>query len=151
MAVVALLVVLEGLLSIDNALVLGLLAKRLPKHEQAKALWYGLVGAFVFRVIAVLLASLLLAVDVCQVPRRGLPRLYRGPAPVLRIEGNEDEKIVLDEHGHPQIVDEETGGPLTEQQEELEIKRTRAGLYERRDGASSLAWPVSGRRCSSSN
>src|SRR6188508_3307458 len=60
LAVVALLVVLEGLLSIDNALVLGLLAKRLPKNEQGKALMYGLVGAFVFRVMAVLLASLLL-------------------------------------------------------------------------------------------
>ena len=47
--VVALLVLLEGVLSIDNALVLGLLAKRLPKHEQSKALWYGLGGAFVFR------------------------------------------------------------------------------------------------------
>src|SRR5215510_11945812 len=59
-AVVLLLVVLEGLLSIDNALVLGLLAKRLPKNEQSKALWYGLAGAFVFRFAAVLLASLLL-------------------------------------------------------------------------------------------
>jgi YkoY family integral membrane protein len=60
LAVVALLVVLEGMLSIDNALVLGLLAKRLPRHEQSKALWYGLAGAFVFRFTAVLLASLLL-------------------------------------------------------------------------------------------
>ena len=49
-AVVLLLIVLEGVLSIDNALVLGLLAKRLPKHQQKKALTYGLVGAFVFRV-----------------------------------------------------------------------------------------------------
>jgi YkoY family integral membrane protein len=53
LAVVALLVVLEGVLSIDNALVLGLLAKRLPKHQQKRALTYGLVGAFVFRLIAV--------------------------------------------------------------------------------------------------
>ena len=39
--VVGLLVLLEGLLSIDNALVLGLLAKRLPKNEQGKALCAG--------------------------------------------------------------------------------------------------------------
>ena len=32
------LVVLEGVLSIDNALVLGLLARRLPKRMQKKAL-----------------------------------------------------------------------------------------------------------------
>ena len=43
---IALLIVLEGVLSIDNALVLALLAKRLPKHQQARALTYGLVGAF---------------------------------------------------------------------------------------------------------
>jgi YkoY family integral membrane protein len=59
-AIVGLLVVLEGVLSIDNALVLGLLARRLPKHEQKKALTYGLVGAFAFRLIAIALAAYLL-------------------------------------------------------------------------------------------
>lgn len=60
LAIVALLVVLEGVLSIDNALVLGLLAKRLPHELQKKALTYGLVGAFAFRLIAILTASWLL-------------------------------------------------------------------------------------------
>ncbi|MBC8104972.1 MAG: hypothetical protein H7Z14_00145 [Anaerolineae bacterium] len=60
LAIIGLLIVLEGVLSIDNALVLGLLAKRLPKHQQQRALTYGLVGAFVFRIIAIALASLLL-------------------------------------------------------------------------------------------
>lgn len=59
-ATIALLIVLEGVLSIDNALVLGLLARRLPKHQQKRALTYGLVGAFVFRFIAIFMASLLL-------------------------------------------------------------------------------------------
>lgn len=36
--VVGLLILLEGLLSIDNALVLGLLAKRLPKELRTRAL-----------------------------------------------------------------------------------------------------------------
>ena len=58
--VILLLVLLEGLLSIDNALVLGLLAKRVPKHLQGRALTYGLVGAFVFRLLAVATASYLL-------------------------------------------------------------------------------------------
>jgi len=57
---IGLLVVLEGVLSIDNALVLGLLARRLPKHLQSKALTYGLAGAFVFRVIAIAAAAYLL-------------------------------------------------------------------------------------------
>ena len=61
LAVIGLLIVLEGVLSIDNALVLGILAKRLPKRQQGRALTYGLVGAFVFRLIAIALAAYLLA------------------------------------------------------------------------------------------
>ncbi|MFY8059604.1 MAG: TerC family protein, partial [Planctomycetaceae bacterium] len=60
LVVIALLVLLEGMLSIDNALVLGLLAKRVPKPLQKRALTYGLVGAFVFRILAVATASYLL-------------------------------------------------------------------------------------------
>lgn len=58
--IVAFLVVLEGILSIDNALVLGLLAKRMPRHQQKKALTYGLAGAFAFRIVAVASAAYLL-------------------------------------------------------------------------------------------
>jgi YkoY family integral membrane protein len=60
LAIIALLIVLEGVLSIDNALVLGLLAKRLPKERQKQALTYGLVGAFGFRLLAIATASYLL-------------------------------------------------------------------------------------------
>jgi YkoY family integral membrane protein len=60
LAIIGLLIVLEGVLSIDNALVLGLLAKRLPKRLQGKGLTYGLIGAFVFRVAAIALATYLL-------------------------------------------------------------------------------------------
>jgi YkoY family integral membrane protein len=62
-AVIGLLVVLEGVLSIDNALVLGLLAKRLPKPLQHKALTYGLIGAFLFRIIAIATATLLIQIQ----------------------------------------------------------------------------------------
>src|SRR5258708_17330931 len=58
--VILVLIVLEGVLSIDNALVLGLLARRLPQGQRRKALTYGLIGAFVFRVIAIFCASWLL-------------------------------------------------------------------------------------------
>jgi YkoY family integral membrane protein len=59
---VGLLVVLEGLLSADNALVLAILVLGLPRHQQRQALRYGIAGAFVFRVLATLLAVHLLAV-----------------------------------------------------------------------------------------
>ena len=58
--VILILVVLEGVLSIDNALVLGLLARRLPEHQRRKALSYGLIGALIFRVVAIFLAGWLL-------------------------------------------------------------------------------------------
>jgi len=47
LAIEGLLVILEGLLSIDNALVLGMLPKRLPKPMRARALSFGLIGAVV--------------------------------------------------------------------------------------------------------
>jgi YkoY family integral membrane protein len=59
---IALLVVLEGLLSADNALVLAILVLGLPKKDQRKALRYGIVGAFVFRILAILLAVYLIQV-----------------------------------------------------------------------------------------
>ncbi|HXG54142.1 MAG TPA: hypothetical protein VNJ03_02070 [Vicinamibacterales bacterium] len=59
---IGLLVVLEGLLSADNALVLAILVLGLPKHQQRKALQYGIIGAFVFRILAVLLAVQLLSI-----------------------------------------------------------------------------------------
>lgn len=52
--------VLEVILSVDNALVLAILASRLPKKQQKKALTYGLIGAFVFRFIAIGTANYLI-------------------------------------------------------------------------------------------
>ncbi|WP_100332567.1 TerC family protein [Bacillus xiapuensis] len=47
------LVILEGLLSADNALVLAVMVRHLPPHQQRKALFYGLLGAYAFRFIAI--------------------------------------------------------------------------------------------------
>jgi YkoY family integral membrane protein len=60
LAVIGFLAFLEGILSIDNALVLALLAKPLPPALQRKALTYGLVGAVVFRLIALGLTTYLM-------------------------------------------------------------------------------------------
>ena len=60
---VVLLVALEGLLSVDNAMVLAVLALGLPKHQRKKALRYGIFGAFAFRIIAVIFALQLIQLD----------------------------------------------------------------------------------------
>ena len=59
---IALLIALEGLLSADNALVMAIMVLGLPRNQHKKALHYGLVGAFVFRIIATLLAVYLIQV-----------------------------------------------------------------------------------------
>ena len=61
-ATVLTLVVLEGLLSVDNALVLALLVRHLPEAERGRALRIGLIGAFAFRAIGVALAVWLIRV-----------------------------------------------------------------------------------------
>lgn len=57
--IVGLLVFLEGILSVDNALVLAVLAKHLPREQQKKALTYGLLGAFFFRFVALSMVTYL--------------------------------------------------------------------------------------------
>lgn len=58
---IGLLVLLEGLLSADNALVLAILVLGLPRQQQRKALRYGIVGAFAFRILAIFAAVHLMA------------------------------------------------------------------------------------------
>jgi YkoY family integral membrane protein len=72
---IATLVVLEGLLSADNALVLAVMVRHLPKVQQKRALRYGLLGAFVFRLIAVVFAATLLQYWILKV-LGGLYLLY---------------------------------------------------------------------------
>ena len=62
LATVGLLVVLEGLLSADNALVVAVMILGLPRRQQKLALRYGLFGAFGFRIIATLLAVYLIRI-----------------------------------------------------------------------------------------
>jgi YkoY family integral membrane protein len=60
---IGVLVLLEGLLSADNALVLAMMILGLPRRDQKKALRYGLVGAFGFRILATLLATYLIRIE----------------------------------------------------------------------------------------
>jgi YkoY family integral membrane protein len=62
LATVGLLVVLEALLSADNALVVAVMILGLPRRQQKLALRYGLFGAFAFRIAATLLAVYLIRI-----------------------------------------------------------------------------------------
>jgi predicted tellurium resistance membrane protein TerC len=77
---VALLVALEGLLSADNAMVLAVLVLGLPKKEQRQALRYGIIGAFVFRVLAILLAVYLIQVQFVMLIGAALSSLPSTPS-----------------------------------------------------------------------
>ena len=59
---IGVLVLLEGLLSADNALVLAVMVRHLPKNQQRRVLFWGIWGAVGFRVLALLLSSVLLAI-----------------------------------------------------------------------------------------
>ncbi|PGL72210.1 hypothetical protein [Bacillus sp. AFS055030] len=57
--VLIILILLEGLLSADNALVLAVMAKHLPEEQQKKAINIGLLLAFIFRIGAIFIISFL--------------------------------------------------------------------------------------------
>jgi YkoY family integral membrane protein len=67
--VLLVLIGLEGILAADNAVVMAVMVKHLPKEQQKKALFYGLIGAFVFRIGSLFLISLL--VDLWQIQAIG--------------------------------------------------------------------------------
>jgi YkoY family integral membrane protein len=72
---IGVLVFLEGLLSADNALVLAVMVRHLPRKQQRRVLFYGIWGAVVFRIIALSLSSILLKLWYCKVVG-GLYLLY---------------------------------------------------------------------------
>lgn len=57
--VLLVLVALEGLLAADNAVVMAVMVKHLPEEQQKKALFYGLIGAFVMRFAALFMITLI--------------------------------------------------------------------------------------------
>ena len=84
---IGVLVILEGLLSADNALVLAVMVRHLPKKEQRRVLIYGLWGAVGFRILALSLSSVLLSLWYCKVIGGGY-LLYLALAHFLRHRGD---------------------------------------------------------------
>ena len=72
---ILLLVVLEGLLSADNALVLAVIVLGLPKRDRRNALRYGIFGAFAFRITAVVFAAHMIQLQIVKLAG-GLYLLY---------------------------------------------------------------------------
>jgi YkoY family integral membrane protein len=129
LAVIALLIVLEGVLSIDNALVLGLLAKRVAKHLQRKALTYGLVGAFVFRIIAIGTATLL--IQIRWVKLVGGAYLVYVAVKHFLFESREHaagdhERVSLGQDGTPMLIDRTSGEPVSDSEAVEEIHQKSA-------------------------
>jgi YkoY family integral membrane protein len=62
LAIIVNLILIESLLSVDNAAVLATMVLDLPKDQRRKALKYGIIGAYVFRGICLLFASMLIQV-----------------------------------------------------------------------------------------
>jgi YkoY family integral membrane protein len=88
---IGLLVVIEGLLSADNALVMAIMVLGLPKDQHKKALQYGLLGGFAFRILATLLAAYLIQVGWVRLVG-GLYLLYLTYSHFVRHEHGEDRR-----------------------------------------------------------
>lgn len=59
-------ILIDGLLSIDNAAALAAIASTLPKHQQNKALRAGILGAYFFRGLMIFIIGTLLLYPIIQ-------------------------------------------------------------------------------------
>jgi len=62
LAIIGNLVIIESLLSVDNAAVLATMVMDLPEEQRKKALKYGIIGAYFFRGLAMLFATVLIQI-----------------------------------------------------------------------------------------
>lgn len=85
------LIVIESLLSVDNAAVLATMVLDLPKEQRNKALRYGIIGAYVFRGICLFLASWLVKVWWLK-PLGGLYLIYLAASYFLKKKSSDKEE-----------------------------------------------------------
>ena len=100
--------------------VLGLLAKRLPKEQQKKALTYGLVGAFAFRILAISVAAFLLEWHVVKLLGGGY-LAYIAIRHLFFESSDADARLTVSDEGEPVLVDRDTGEAITPAEEDVEI------------------------------
>lgn len=94
--VLLVLVFLEGLLAADNAVVMAVMVKHLPKEQQKKALFYGLFGAFIFRFVALFLITFLAKYWEIQ----AIGAAYLLFISIKHLYDNHFKKEEQDEHGN---------------------------------------------------
>jgi YkoY family integral membrane protein len=75
LAIIGNLIIIESLLSVDNAAVLATMVMDLPQKQREKALKYGIIGAYVFRGLAMIFAAVLIKIWWLK-PLGGLYLLY---------------------------------------------------------------------------
>jgi YkoY family integral membrane protein len=75
LAIIGNLIIIESLLSVDNAAVLATMVMDLPKEQRDKALKYGIFGAYFFRGLAMIFAGFLIKFWFLK-PLGGLYLLY---------------------------------------------------------------------------
>jgi YkoY family integral membrane protein len=75
LAIIGNLIVIESLLSVDNAAVLATMVMDLPEKQRDKALKYGIWGAYIFRGLAMVFAAFLIKIWWLK-PLGGLYLLY---------------------------------------------------------------------------
>lgn len=112
--VLLILIILEGLLAVDNAVVLAVMVKHLPKEQQKKALFYGLLGAVIFRLGSLFIISLL--VDIWQIQAIGaLYLLYMSISSISKkiIENKMKEKQEKGEEGTDKKEKKQSGFWMT--------------------------------------
>lgn len=75
MGIILNLIIIESLLSVDNAAVLATMVMDLPKEQRERALKYGIWGAYIFRGLAMVFAAILIKIWWLK-PLGGLYLLY---------------------------------------------------------------------------
>ena len=75
LAIIGNLIIIESLLSVDNAAVLATMVMDLPQNQRGKALKYGIWGAYIFRGLAMIFAAVLIKIWWLK-PIGGLYLLY---------------------------------------------------------------------------
>lgn len=100
LAIIGNLIIIESLLSVDNAAVLATMVMDIPQNQRDKALKYGIWGAYIFRGLAMLFASVLIKIWWLK-PIGGIYLLYlvfdwyKG-----KQSENDDEEQVVDKNNN---------------------------------------------------
>jgi len=96
LAIIGNLILIESLLSVDNAAVLATIVMDLPEHQRKRALKYGILGAYLFRGLALIFASVLISVWWLK-PLGGLYLIYISLDWLIKKMKNKNDEESADE------------------------------------------------------